>query len=282
MPWTGFGICAGAARPGLGVQASALPQSGAEVERSPSVRIGRGKVQSGLRLPGLRFRADQMGGPVPRLRGLEHAQPVRRGGGRARPRRCAPRRLCRRGGRAADAGPDRPGGSAALLHRLQRVRPRARRRRGAGLGEPGRRPARCGQEHAAAAGDVRAVAADGDALRYRRGVAAAGGAARAPPRAAHRQAEDARRDQRGIHPGHGGQARAARDGDRLGAGGALRGRALGARRRGAGARERGAVHALRQGRRGGDVPGRSRHQGRHARGPQGAGAHHRLLDHARG
>ena len=109
----------------------------------------------------------------------------------------------------ADSGPARnryqaarPGGGAGGRHpvgdrgqrrrppadRSRRARPRARRRhrrrrRGADRRRPGDR-----QVDPAAAGARRAVAADEDALRHRRGKRRPGGAALAPPRARRRAA----------------------------------------------------------------------------------------------
>ena len=118
---------------------------------------------------------------------------------RSAPRRCRSPRSTRR--------------LAPALDRLGRARPGARRRAGPGLGDPGRRRARRGQVHAAAAGGL----GDGQvgrpgALRLGRGVAPAGAHPGRAPRRAGAAALPGQRDRaaqpRG--PPRPGRARPAR------------------------------------------------------------------------
>ena len=83
----------------------------------------------------------------------------------------------------------------------RRIRPRAGRRAGRGRRGADRRRPGHRQVHAAAAGGRAPVRAGAGPLRERRGIGAAGGAARAAPGRERREGEAAARDRAGEDPG---------------------------------------------------------------------------------
>ncbi len=220
-------------------------------------------------LPLLRLRVDlpQVGGPVPRVRGVGHGRPDGPGLGRAaRVRDCpaAPRPADRRGGRGT--------GLVALDGRGragQGPRRRHRSRRRHSLGRRARR-----RQVDAAAGRGREGGAHGGGrwartrpVRDGRGVGGAGARARGTHRRVGAEPVDRGRDGARRRPRARPAGLSLPPYRRLRADDLLRpGRGRGGRRR-PGARGRRFPHPGRQGIRPADPPGRPRHQGRGHRGP---------------
>lgn len=153
--------------------------------------------------------------------------------------------------------------------------PGARRRPGGRFGGADRRRSRHRQVDHPPADPVQPGDPGAGFVCHRRGVATAGGDARAAPVAAGRPAQGDDRDQHRDHHRHRPPGAAAGDGDRLDPDHLHRAVAIGAGRRRPGARKRRHAGALRQAERHGDLPGRPRDQGRRAGRATGARAHGR-------